>query len=211
MSELNDPADVGADPNTVRELQKARADLKSLRDEMKAIRSERDSAITERDDAIKSRDGYKGQIEKQRTEYEAKISEATENVTKAQAEAAEALAARTAAANEAVIRAEAKAAATRMGSVAPDDVVRLIDLSTVKIGEDGAITGLDEVMTAAKEAKAYLFTEPAKPGVVTGNTQSTPAPKPGTPSEFNARTAKPEEVSARMRELGLRVPRNTGA
>ena len=211
MSDNNDTPDGGADPNTARELRKARDDLKALREDMKSIRSERDSAITERDDAIKSRDGYKGQIEKQKSEYEAKIAEANEGVTKAQAEAAEALAAKTAAANEAVIRAEAKAAATRMGSVAPDDVVRLIDLSSVTIGEDGAVNGLDEVLTAAKEAKSYLFTEAPKPGVVTGNTKSAPAPKSGVPADFNARTATPEQVAARAKELGLRVPRNTGA
>lgn len=211
MSENNDPADAGGDPNTARELQRARADLVKLRDEMKSIRSERDSAIAERDDAIKSRDGYKGQITQQKVDFEAKLAEANEGVAKAQEEAAQAVASKTAAANEAVIRAEAKAAATRMGSVAPDDVVRLIDLSSVTIGEDGIVKGLDEVLAAAKEAKSYLFSEPVKPGVVTGDTQSAPAPQKGAPAEFNARTASPEQMAARMKELGLRAPRNTGA
>lgn len=37
MSENNDPADAGGDPNTVRELQRARADLVKLRDELKTL------------------------------------------------------------------------------------------------------------------------------------------------------------------------------
>lgn len=199
MSDNNDPADPGADPNAARELQRVRADLVKLRKEMDNVRSERDSAITERDDAIKSRDGYKGQIEKQKAEYETKLSEASAAAEKSKADADAALSAKEASFREGLIRANAVAAFTKAGAVSPDDAVKLADLSSVTLADDGSVTGLDEAVTAAKEARGYLFTEPAKPGTATGTTAAAPAPKPGAPQPFNAMKATQEEYEAQKR------------
>lgn len=188
--------DGGADPNTARELQRARADLTALRSELKTIRGERDAAVTERDDAIKSRDGYKGQIEKQRAEFEGKLADQTKAADEAKTAAEQALAGVREASDRAVIEAEAKAAATRLGAHNPADVVRLLDMSGVKRGEDGAIAGLDEALTAAKEARAYMFGEAPKPGAMTGTTQSPAPPKPGAPAPFDARTVSAKDYEA---------------
>lgn len=195
MSENNGPADAGGDPNTVRELQRARADLVKLRDELKSARGERDAATAERDDAIKSRDGYKGQIEKQKADYEAKLTEANAATEKATTDAAAAIAEKDASYQQGLIRANAEAAFTRAGAVNPEDAVKLADLSSVKF-EDGKIIGLDEVVTASKEARGYLFTEAPKPGSVTGNTTTKTPPKPGEAGPFDAMTSDPKAYEA---------------
>jgi len=201
MSENNNPPDGGIDPNTVRELQKARADLTALRAELKTARDDRDATRGERDEAIKARDGYKGQLEKQRADFEGKLHDATEAPTKAKSDADEALASVRTASDRAVIEAEAKAAATRLGAHNPADVVRLLDLSEVKRGESGEITGLDEVLTAQKEARAYMFGEAAKPGAVTGTTTTQAPPRKGEPTGFDARNATPDDYAAQKRQM----------
>lgn len=194
------------DPNTPRELEKARSDLKTLRAELQAARAERDTIRGERDDAIKSRDGLKAQFDKQKTDFEGKLTEANAATAKAQADAVEAGKAAKAQADAAVIRAEAKAAATRLGAVAPEDVVKLVDLGSVKIGENGEVEGLDAVLTAAKEARGYLFSEPQRPGVETGTTKTPAPPKPGDPAPFNAATADAKDVAKNAAALGLKWP-----
>ncbi|BBC81276.1 phage minor structual protein GP20 [Acetobacter orientalis] len=189
------------DPNTPRELEKARGDLKTLRAELQAARAERDTIRAERDDAIKSRDGLKAQFDKQKTEFEGKLADATAAATKAQADAVEAGKAAKAQANAAVIRAEAKAAATRLGAVAPEDVVKLIDLGSVKMGENGEIEGLDAVMSAAKEARGYLFSEPPKPGTETGTTKAPAAPQAREPGPLNARTLSDEDYAKQKQQF----------
>ncbi|OUJ06641.1 phage scaffolding protein [Acetobacter malorum] len=203
MAENSNPADAGIDPNTVRELQRARADLVSVREELKRAREDGDAIRSERDAAIKARDGFKGQLAQQKGDFEAKLAEAQKETETAQSEAKSALEQSKTQADAAVIRAEAKAAATRLGAVAPEDVVKLLDLSAVKMGEDGQIEGLDDVMAAAKEARGYLFTVPAKPGTATGTTAAPNAPNPGKPVPFDARKATPEETAAKARELGI--------
>lgn len=201
-----EPTNTPIDPNTVRELEKARADLVTVRGELKSARAERDAIRGERDEAIKSRDGLKAQFDKQKTDGEKALADANAAVEQAKAAAEEAGKAAKAQADAAVIRAEAKAAAVRLGAVNPEDVVKLIDLGTVKMGENGQVEGLDAVMDAAKESRGYLFIEPAKPGTETGTTKTTPAPKAGDPAPFDARTADAKDVAANARAAGLTWP-----
>lgn len=203
---MTEPTNTPIDPNTVRELEKARADIKTVRAELNSARAERDAIRSERDDAIKSRDGLKAQFDKQKADGEKALADANAAVEQAKAAADEAGKAAKAQADTAVIRAEAKAAAVRLGAVNPEDVVKLIDLGTVKMGENGQIDGLDAVMEAAKESRSYLFTEPAKPGTETGTTRTTPAPKAGDPAPFDARTAPAKDVAANARAAGLTWP-----
>lgn len=206
MSDNANPADAGnggADPNTPRELARARADIVTLRNELKAAREDGDAVRAERDAAIKARDGFKGQLAQQKSDFEGKLAEAQREVEAAKTEAQTAVAQSKTQADQAVIRAEAKALATKLGAVSPDDVVRLIDLSEVKMGENGQIEGLDAVMDAAKESRGYLFTQPVEPGTKTGTTKTAPDPKPGKAEPFDARKATPEEVAAKAQAAGL--------
>ncbi|BAK82879.1 phage scaffolding protein [Komagataeibacter medellinensis] len=150
----------------------------TLRHEMDALRAERDAAVAAR------------------ATLEADLARATEQATTARTRA-----------SRAVIRAEARAMAARMGAVEPADVVRLVDLSTVTLAEDGTPQGLDSLMEAARESRAYLFT-PAQPasGAATGTTAAGPAPRAGDPTPFDARTAGARDVKAAASAAGLRWP-----
>ncbi|ATU72917.1 hypothetical protein CFR78_10430 [Komagataeibacter rhaeticus] len=150
----------------------------TLRREMDALRAERDAALAAR------------------TALEADLARATEQASTARTRA-----------SRAVIRAEARAMAARMGAVEPADVVRLVDLSTVTLAEDGTPQGLDTVMEAARESRAYLFTPPRPAsGAATGTTAAGPAPRAGDPTPFDARTAGARDVKAAASAAGLRWP-----
>jgi predicted RNase H-like nuclease (RuvC/YqgF family) len=87
-----------------------------------------------------------------------------------------------------LIRAELKAAAMEEGLV-DMDAFKMMDLSSVKIADDGEITGVKELIGDFKKSKPYLFKE-----VTTSNKDSGAPPadknageKPtySTPKEFN--------------------------
>ncbi|GAN86138.1 phage scaffolding protein [Komagataeibacter intermedius] len=153
-------------------------DMDTMRRELVALRAERDDAV------------------QARATLEADLARATEQATAARTRA-----------SRAVIRAEARAMAARMGAVEPADVVRLVDLSAVTLSEDGAPQGLDTIMQAARESRAYLFTTPQPAsGAATGTTASGPAPRAGDPAPFDARTAGARDVKAAASAAGLRWP-----
>ncbi|WP_242501299.1 phage scaffolding protein [Komagataeibacter xylinus] len=153
-------------------------DPETLHREMETLRAERDAAVNAR------------------TTLEGDLARATEQVSTARARA-----------DRAIIRAEARALAARMGAVEPADVVRLVDLSAVTLGEDGAPQGLDTIMTAARESRAYLFASPqAASGAARGTTAAGPAPRAGDPAPFDARTAGTRDVKAAAMAAGLRWP-----
>ncbi|MFH5067214.1 hypothetical protein ACHHY8_02525 [Enterobacter cloacae complex sp. 2024EL-00215] len=104
------------------------------------------------------------------------------------------------AANARIIRAELKAVAVKAGMVDLDGL-KLADLSSVTLGEDGEVTGAEDLMAKLKEAKPYLFAEPSKS---TTNTDVRVPPKK-EPEKFNASKATPEELRAKAKELGLNI------
>jgi hypothetical protein len=118
-----------------------------------------------------------------RLKHEASAREADEHKTAAQTAAAAAdakIAEASTAANQRIIRAELKAAALKAGMVDLDGL-KLADLSTVKLAEDGSVEGADALMTSLKESKPYLFGTP--------NSSSAPGPKPA-PKPAEAKSAK---------------------
>lgn len=108
---------------------------------------------------------------------------------KAAADAAAAVKAATDAANDRILRSELKAEALKAGMVDLDGL-KLADLSTVKLKEDGTVEGAEAMLKALKEAKPYLF----------GSTQnssppgSPPNPKP--PAAKHAKDMTAEEYAA---------------
>jgi hypothetical protein len=95
-----------------------------------------------------------------------------------------------------VIRAELKAVAIKAGMVDLDGL-KLADLSTIKIDDKGEVVGAEDLMKALKESKPYLFT-----AATSSSSSGTPPPK-GKPAPFDARTATPEELKAKAREMGF--------
>lgn len=110
-------------------------------------------------------------------ERETALKEATDKLTAADTAANERVTAAEKAANDRVMRAELKAVAVKHGLV-DMEALKLLDLSAVKLLENGDLEGADALFEAAKKAKPYLF------GAVTvGSTGPTPTPKPGTPPD----------------------------
>lgn len=150
---------------------------------------------------------YVKELREESAKYRHNAKEARELAEKAQNEAnskvqeaeQRALAAQKAA-DDRIIRAELKAFAIKAGMVDLDGL-KLADLSSVKLDDKGEVTGAEELMTALKEAKPYLFAEPAKS---TTNTDVRVPPKKET-EKFNAAKATPEELRAKAKELGLNI------
>jgi hypothetical protein len=128
------------------------------------------------------------------TEAAQKAQEADERATKAEKDADEKITATQTAANERVIRAELRAVAVKAGMVDLDGL-KLADMSTVKLDDNGEVEGADALMEALKKAKPYLF------GATTTTTSTEPKPKPGDPEPLDAKKLTPEDYERQKREL----------
>ena len=95
---------------------------------------------------------------KARQEAEAKAIAAEESVKKVTTESELKIAEAKKTADERIIRAELKASAISAGMVDLDGI-KLADLSTVKINENGEVEGAEALMESLKKAKPYLFGE----------------------------------------------------
>lgn len=51
---------------------------------------------------------------------------------------------------------------TAEGCIAPEDAAILVNKESIKVDENGTVTGVDEAIAALKEGKQYLFTEKPK-------------------------------------------------
>lgn len=155
------------------------ARIKEVNDEAKGHRLNADNFRTQADE-------HKASAERAKQEAEAKVAEAnakaSETLTKAQQKA---------------VNADLRIAAREAGAVDVADALALLDRSKVKMNDDGDVSNAAELLAELKTAKPYLFGD-AK----TSSTQT--APKPKDKAAFNARTATPEELAARKRELGIR-------
>lgn len=146
--------------------------VKELREEAKGWRLKHETALREADE-------HKTAAQKAAEEAAAKIAEAST------------------AAEQRIIRAELKAAAIKAGMIDLDGL-KLADLSTVKLAEDGSVDGADALMESLKESKPYLFgaaNSSSAPG-------QKPAPKPAEPK--SAKDMSPEEYRKAKAALGLR-------
>ena len=102
-----------------------------------------------------------------------------------------------------IIRAELKSAALKAGMRDPGDL-KLVDLSKVKLGEDGEVVLPDGFFEAVKTAKPYLFAD-AKDGPATGFT-SPPVKPPAAKTEGkSAKDMTPEEYKAGLKALGVKL------
>jgi hypothetical protein len=96
-----------------------------------------------------------------------------------------------------VIRSELKAAAIEAGIVELD-ALKLVDLSEVKVTEDGDVVGIKEALSKAKEDKPYLFKE--KKTSTTANFSTPPVDDEGRKHKA-AKDVKEEDISSYMADL----------
>ncbi len=130
------------------------------------------------------------------TEQEQAAKAAKEAADKAASDATAKIAEATTAAEQRVIRAEIKAAAVKAGMIDLDGL-KMLDLSGVKLDENGEVIGADELLADAKKAKPYLFGD--------AKTSSTSkAPEPKAPAPINALEMTDAEFEAAKAKLGSR-------
>jgi hypothetical protein len=139
---------------------------------------------------------YVSELRDEAKSYRLKAAEKDTALATAQARIAEleagtkdALTAAEKAANDRVLRAELKAVAAKHGVVDVNDALKVLDLSGVKLDENGDVIGADELFEAAKKAKPYLFG--------TTSTSSTQKPPPaGDPKPVDVRKVESKDYEA---------------
>jgi hypothetical protein len=116
------------------------------------------------------------------------------------------LVAERAAANARIVAAEVKAAAVKMGAHEPSDLLKLIDISKLAIGEDGEVKGVDDLLTAVKAVKPWAFSGPSRSGEKPGATTTSTATPPNTsPGSKRLRDLPAAERKAELRKFGIHV------
>jgi hypothetical protein len=109
------------------------------------------------------------------------------------------------AADKRYIRAEVRAAAIKAGIIDADDV-NSIDLSDLRIDDEGNVTGVDELMAAHKERKPHWFKGERKPDekVERKVTPVTPQRKTGESSTDYA-TLGDDDWRKKMQSMGVSI------
>lgn len=138
-------------------------DFEKVFEDSRLFRHPRFKSLAERAKVADKLEKDTADAEKKRLEDEGKWKERTELAEKEAADAK-------LAAQEATIRSAIQGKAAALGVVDLDAAAVLIDRSSIKV-EDGAITGVDEALTALLEAKPYLKGKP-QAAVGTGSNPS---------------------------------------
>jgi hypothetical protein len=139
---------------------------------------------------------YVSELREENKSWRLKISERDNELSTLKAKVAElesgskdALTKAEQAANDRVLRAELKAVAAKHGVVDVNDALKVLDLSGVKLDENGDVVGADELFEAAKKAKPYLFGTTS-----TSSTQK--VPPAGDPKPVDVRKSDPKDYEA---------------
>ncbi len=96
----------------------------------------------------------------------------------------------------ALIRAEVVAKATTLNFNDPSDAYRMLDLTTIKVTEDGKFEGIDEQLKALAEAKPYLLRAQQEQS-------STPTPKMGATNPPRGGAGQETDAQRRARLFGF--------
>ena|ERR1700716_4368801 len=105
---------------------------------------------------------------------------------------------------EEAIAAKLKVAAQRAGMIDLDGGLKLADMSKVTLEDDGTVRGADELMTAMKKAKPYLFAKLAKDMSPQEAAAALAKIKRGPPPEPVETTKRASEMTEAERQAYLR-------
>jgi hypothetical protein len=128
--------------------------------------------------------------------HETAAQQAKAEAEKFRADAEKAVTEARSAADQRVIRAELKAAATKAGIIDLDGL-KLLDASAVKLDENGDVVIPADFFDQAKKSKPWLF------GQSTSQTQ--PPPRQEPPKRKSAREWSDDETAAFERQHGIRA------
>lgn len=190
--EPDDAAPAQGDPNTPRELARARADAKAMREERDRYRGDLDTLR-------KENDGLRGKVQQTTNEFTAFKADAEKATATLRAESDQALTQARTDADRAVISAEVRAEAVKAGVHNPVDFVKLVDLSGLKRGEKGDIEGVSDLIATQRKERGYLFGNGS-----TASTASTPR-QPDTTTPPTVRNMNADQLSSFERENGITV------
>lgn len=195
------------DPNTDREITRAREEAKRFRQERDDYRREIERLRADVTDKIKESDGLRGRLKQvgdelhaakaDREQTEKSLTEErlrVEGELKAAHEAA--LTDFGAKAKQRLIHAELKAAALRAGMVDPDGL-KLLDLTAADLTDDGSVSLPNGFWDQAKEAKPYLFGTPQP----TTSTTTRPPPPVEPPKVLRATDMTAEQANELERRI----------
>lgn len=186
------------------DVQKLQAALEKANANAKGHRLTAEEAVAERDAIRKEADGLRGKQQQTQNDFDAFKAERMSKEAELASAHEKVLADLRGEVDRTAIGAEVRVAAVKAGVQNADDMLKLIDLTGIKRGEDGKLTGVDETVTAFKDSRPFMFGEAPKPGTVTGTTGSpASAPRPAALSTFDARTATPADAQAQARALGI--------
>lgn len=174
MADEIDPAPDGAgqngrDPNTDRELQRARADAKRYREEINALRE--DVARLH-----KEAEGHRGRAKQLEGELNAAKEDRLRFEGETKAEHEKRIAELDAEAKKRLTLAELKAEAIKAG-IRDTRGLNLLDLSRAELADDGSIKLPEGFFDKAKEDMPWLFGD-MKPPVTSATTAKPPAQEP---------------------------------
>ncbi len=130
-------------------------------------------------------------LKAEKEEAAKKAEEAAEQAKKAQETA-----------NKRILNTEIRSVARALNANDPNDVLALLDTSTIEIDENGDVKGVEDAVKALKEAKPWMFKQPIGADAVGGGN---PNKNPGV-SELSAK----EKELAELKEAALRNPRLAG-
>ena len=129
-------------------------------------------------------------------EAESKVKAAEELAAKHLADAETKTKAIEAAANDKILRSELRALAREAGILDIDDL-KLLDVSKLKIDDDGNVTGAEDLIKAFKEAKPYKFKE------LTSTSATTPTPKADAGKQKKVSDMTEAEARALYKSKGI--------
>jgi hypothetical protein len=155
---------------------------------VKELREENGRYRRQKTDAERERDNHKAELEKVKTEADAKVAKAAEEAKTAGETTQKA-------ANERVIRAEMKAFAIKAGIV-DLDILKLADLASIKLNDKGEVEGAEELIAKLKETKPYAFGDGK---ASTSGTAPVPPRQPGTAKK--ASELSDEEYKTKLRQI----------
>lgn len=126
-------------------------------------------------------------------EQETAARTAKEAADKATADAQTAITEANTKAEQRIIRAELKALAVKAGIVDLDGL-KLVDLTSIKLNEQGEVEGADALIEGLKQAKPYLFGTP-------GSSSTATPPGKDPPPQKRATEMSKEEYEAERKKL----------
>lgn len=105
----------------------------------------------------------------------------------------------TQAARETVLKNALRAEAVRLGAHDPEAVMALMDRSGIGWSEEGEISGVEEVMAQARQARGFLFRDPRVTAASVGRESG--VPKPADVQVQDARVLAEADYAARKRQF----------